>query len=70
MKHDNGQFAKAYKNALNIYGITNRRQLKRRWLQDWYNHHSDVLNYFSGSRSRNFLLFHISETPAAKLTNF
>ena len=70
MKHDNGQFANAYKNALINDGITNLRQLKRRWLQDWYDHHSDVLNYFSESRSKNFLFFHISETPAAKLTNF
>ena len=70
MKHDNGRFAKAYVDALRVSGINNRRELKRRWLKDWYNHHSDVINYFSGASSKNFLLFHISETPAKKLTKF
>jgi len=70
MKHDNGQFADAYKNALGAYGITNRRELKRQWLKDWYDHHSDVINYFSGAQAKNFLLFHISKTPVAKLTKF
>ena len=70
IKHDHGQFADAYKNALRPFGITNRRELKRQWLKDWYDHHSDVINYFSGPRSKNFLLYHISKTPVAKLNKF
>ena len=70
LKHDNGKFAAAYQNALKHEGINDLRELRERWLQDWYNHHSQVINYFSEKQSKNFLLFHISETPAEKLTNF
>lgn len=70
MKHDSGKFANAYQEALRVDGVTNRRQLKKRWLKDWYNHHSEVINYFSEKKSSNFLLFHISETPVTKLNKF
>ena len=70
MKHDGGRFAKAYLTALANDGIHNKRQLKQRWLEDWHIHHSEVLRHFHQNTTKNFLLFHISETPVKKLNRF
>ena len=43
LNHDDGLFARAYLKALADEGITNRRQLKQRWLEDWHTHHAEVL---------------------------
>ena len=68
--HDGGRFARAYLKALADEGITNRRQLKQRWLEDWHPHHAEVLRYFHTQAWKQFLLFHISETPVKKLNRF
>ena len=68
--HDKGLFATAYLRALANEGIHTRQQLKRRWLQDWYVHHAEVLNYFQSNAPRQFLLFHIQATSARKLNRF
>ena len=70
LKHDDGKFAVAYQRALASEGINSRKKLKMRWLQDWYEHHADVIKYFSKESSDQFLLYHISETPDKKLTRF
>ena len=70
LKHDKGQFAIAYQRALASEGIDCRKKLKLRWLQDWYNHHAEVMSYFSKQSPNQFLYFHISETPVRKLTRF
>ena len=70
LKHDKGRFAKAYLNALKVEGINSRRELKRRWLQDWYQHHSDVLRYFNAEEASRLLIFHLEETPVKRLTQF
>ena len=70
LNHDGGRFARAYLKALADEGITNRRQLKQRWLEDWHTHHAEVLRYFGAKARRQFLLFHISETPVKKLNRF
>ena len=70
LKHDKGQFAIAYQRALASEGIDCRKKLKLRWLQDWYNHHAEVISYFSKQSPNQFLYFHISETPVRKLTRF
>ena len=44
LNHDAGLFARAYLKALADEGITNRRQLKQRWLEDWHTHHAEVLS--------------------------
>jgi len=70
LKHAQGRFAEAYLQALQPEGIRNRRQLQRRWLEDWHSHHAEVLRYFQTKARRQFLLFHISETPVAQLNRF
>ena len=70
LKHDQGRFARAYLDALRSDGIRNRRQLKKRWLLDWYQHHSEVLQYFSAQAPKQLLIFHISETPVKQLNRF
>ena len=70
LAHDQGQFAKAYLTAIKSEGIHNIKKLKQRWLRDWYQHHYDVLEYFSANSPKQFLLFHISETPVRKLNHF
>ena len=70
LQHDKGLFATAYLRALANEGIRTRQQLKRRWLQDWYVHHAEVLNYFQSNAPRQFLLFHIQATSARKLNRF
>ena len=70
LKHDGGQFAKAYRKALAADGIKTRSQLKRRWLEDWYQHHADVTRYFKNHTQKQFLFFHISETPVKQLNRF
>ena len=70
LKHDGGQFAKAYRKTLAAEGIQTRRQLKRRWLEDWYQHHAEVMAYFKEHGQKQFLFFHISETPVKQLNRF
>ena len=70
LQHDQGQFAAAYQRALAGDGIQNQRQLKRRWLQDWYEHHADVLSYFQSTAPRKLLTFHIQATPVRQLNRF
>ena len=70
LNHDGGRFARAYLKALADEGITNRRQLKQRWLEDWHTHHAEVLRYFHTQARKQFMLFHISETPVKKLNRF
>ena len=70
LQHDKDLFASAYLRALANEGIHTRQQLKRRWLQDWYVHHAEVLNYFQSNAPRQFLLFHIQATSARKLNRF
>lgn len=70
LQHDQGQFAAAYQRALASEGIRNQRQLQRRWLVDWYQHHAEVLSYFQAKAPRQLLTFHIKATPVAKLNRF
>jgi hypothetical protein len=70
LSHDGGQFAAAYRRALESEGVTTEAQLIRRWLQDWHDHHGDVLRYFTSHCPDQFLLFHISETPHQELLDF
>jgi len=70
LAHDRGQFAQAYLAAMKKEGIHNLKMLKHRWLRDWYQHHHEILEYFSNNSPKQFLLFHISETPAKKLNLF
>ena len=70
MQHDQGQFAAAYKRALAGEGIRTNRQLKRRWLMDWYEHHAEVVSYFQGTAADQLLVFHIQATPVKKLNRF
>ena len=70
LQHDQGQFAAAYQRALASEGIRTKRQLKRRWLKDWHEHHAEVLTYFQTTAPRQLLLFHIQATPVKKLNRF
>ena len=70
LQHDQGQFAVAYQRALASDGIRNRKQLKRRWLQDWYEHHGEVLSYFQATAPNQLLTFHIQATPVGQLNRF
>ena len=70
IKHDDGKFAKAYLDALKPSGIRDKRQLKRKWLEDWHKHHYETIHYFKRNSSKQFLLFHINESPPKKLNNF
>ena len=70
LKHDDGQFAIAYQRALASEGINSKQKLIMRWLQDWHEHHADVIKYFSKKSPDQCLLFHISKTPVKELTSF
>ena len=70
LQHDQGQFAKAYRQALATNGIHTEQQLKRRWLRDWYEHHAEVLSYFGTKATKQLLVFHIQATPVEKLNSF
>ena len=70
LQHDQGQFAAAYQLALAGEGIHTKRQLKRRWLKDWYQHHAEVLSYFQSAAPAQLLLFHIQATPVKQLNRF
>ena len=69
LQHDQGQFAAAYQRAPSE-GICTKRQLKQRWLKDWYRHHADVLSYFQSAAPEQLLLFHIQATPVKQLNRF
>ena len=70
LSHDKGQFAAAYLQALAPEGVRNRRQLKRRWLHDWYQHHMEVMAYFEAYARKQLLVFHISESSEQQLNRF
>ena len=70
LKHDDGQFAKAYLCAVKSKGVKNKKQLKQYWLAKWYQHHFSVITYFSKRAPKQFLLFHIGESPVQKLNLF
>ena len=70
LQHDQGQFAVAYRRALAGEGTRTNRQLKRRWLMDWYEHHAEVLSYFQDAAPQQLLVFHIQATPVKKLNRF
>ena len=70
LEHDEGRFATAYLQALASEGVRNRRELERRWLQDWHQHHAETLTYFEASAPAQFLVFHIDETPTQQLNEF
>jgi hypothetical protein len=70
LNHDKGQFAAAYLEALASEGVRNRRQLKRRWLHDWYQHHAEVMAYFQNHAAKQLLVFHISESSERQLNRF
>lgn len=70
LSHDKGQFAAAYLAALAPDGVRNRRQLKRRWLHDWYEHHAEVMAYFQAHARKQLLVFHISESSEQQLNRF
>tara|TARA_X000000950_G_C13852620_1_gene635192 strand:+ start:854 stop:1477 length:624 start_codon:yes stop_codon:yes gene_type:complete len=70
LKHDQGKFAQAYLEALKSKQIKNKKQLKQYWLKLWYRHHIDTIDYFSINAPEQFLLFHISESPAKTLNRF
>ena len=70
LQHDQGQFAAAYKRALASEGIRTKRELKQRWLCDWYKHHGEVLSYFRDAAPKQLLVFHIQATPVKKLNLF
>lgn len=70
LKHDQGAFAKAYLSALKSKGIKNKSDLKKYWLKQWYQHHLNAMNYFLTNAPKQFLVFHISESPVQKLNRF
>ncbi len=70
LSHDKGQFAAAYLQALAPEGVRNRRQLKRRWLHDWYQHHTEVMAYFQAHARKQLLVFHIRESSEQQLNRF
>lgn len=70
LHHDSGRFAAAYLKALAPEGLINTDQLQQRWLQEWHEHHAEVLRYFSNKVPEQFLLFHISATAEDELISF
>lgn len=70
LNHDDGRFAKAYLSALSGEGIGNRRELRQRWLRDWYAHHNAVLEYFHSHAPEKLLVFHLDHTPHRRLIHF
>ena len=70
LEHDEGRFATAYLQAMAAEGVRNRRELERRWLQDWHQHHAEAMAYFEASAPAQFLVFHIDETPVERLNGF
>ena len=65
-----GRFATAYLQAMAPEGVRNRRELERRWLQDWHQHHAEAMAYFEASAPAQFLVFHIDDTPVERLNEF
>lgn len=70
MRHDDGRFAQAYLQALRQDGIHDETALRERWLQDWHEHHADVLDYFKNIAQDQFLFFQLEVTPQVELMNF
>ena len=70
LEHDEGRFATAYLQAMAAEGIRTRRELERRWLQDWHQHHAEAMAYFEASAPAQLLVFHIDETPVERLNEF
>ncbi|WP_411869090.1 hypothetical protein [Vulcanococcus limneticus] len=70
LKHDQGRFAEAYRRALAPIGVQNDAQLVHHWLQEWHEHHAQVLAHFRFQTPQDFLLFHIDHTPHDELFNF
>ena len=52
LQHDEGRFATAYLEALAPEGVRSRRELERRWLEDWHQHHAETLGVLRGHRAR------------------
>ena len=70
LQHDEGRFATAYLEALRQDGVRNRRELERRWLEDWHRHHAEAQAYFEAAAPAQFLVFNIDETPVERLNEF
>lgn len=70
LQHDQGRFAQAYLNALASLGIINQDQMIQYWLQQWHEHHAEVLGHFREHSPEKFLLFHIEHTPQDALFDF
>lgn len=70
LQHDQGRFAEAYRLALAANGVETEADLVRYWLQEWHDHHAQVLDYFRGDNRQRFLFFHIEHTPHQELFDF
>ena len=70
LQHDEGRFATAYLEALAPEGVRSRRDLERRWLEDWHQHHAETRAYFEGDARDQFLEYHIGVTPVQRLNEF
>lgn len=68
LRHDGGRFATAYYQSLSPSDLGLCSDLREYWLKLWYNHHSSVLDYFSGST--NFLLYHLELSSVDMLREF
>jgi hypothetical protein len=70
LRHDDGRFAQAYLQAMRPEGIDDKSALRKRWLKDWDDHHSDVRGYFETTAADQFLFFRLGSTPSGELASF
>lgn len=70
LKHDQGQFAKAYLEALKSEKIKTKKDLINYWLKQWHEHHLNAMDYFLVNAPQQFLIFHIGVSPVKKLNKF
>jgi hypothetical protein len=60
--HGDGAYTDAYRRH---YGYDTVEQVTDRWRLEWYRHHAQVLEFFSGERSKNLFVWNI-ENPAVE----
>ncbi|SLN45307.1 hypothetical protein PSA7680_02315 [Pseudoruegeria aquimaris] len=61
-RHAEGVYLQSYRKH---HGLPHRHAVLDKWRRDWFEHHLDVLDYFSGARRENLLLWSI-ERPNFK----
>ena len=58
-RHDHGRFAEAYRGALNPNRRLSDKDLRERWLKQWYTHHDAVRAFFLRRPKARFIEFHL-----------